>query len=136
MAAWGSHIPWESAWRITRHQVYGKPEDYARLPDAFFESALAYGTGGTCFESNLALKALLTDLGFQCELAFCDMEKELPNPHCAVTVQLEGDLLLADAGYPIPAAFPLDLSEITTVDTTTYMYRAEPTAHNRWKSRG
>lgn len=132
MAAWGSHIPWESAWRIARHQDHGRPADYARLPDAFLDSAIVFGTGGTCFESNFALKALLTDLGFQCELAFCDMEKELPNPHCAVTVRLDDNLVLADAGYPIPAAFPLDPAETMSIDTNVYVYHAEPIAENRW----
>jgi arylamine N-acetyltransferase len=110
----------------------GTAESYARLPDAFFDSAMALGTGGTCFESNYALRALLTALGFQCELAFCDMEKEIENPHCALTILLDDGLYLADVGYPIPAAFPLDQSTITHVDTGVYIYHAEPIAGNRW----
>jgi arylamine N-acetyltransferase len=81
MMAWAGIIPWESASRIAQHQRPGAPEDHARLPDAFIASAVAHGTGGTCFESNFALGTLLTDLSFQCQLAFCDMENEIENPH-------------------------------------------------------
>jgi arylamine N-acetyltransferase len=132
MAAWGSHIPWESVSRISRHQKPGTPEDYAQSPEAFFESSISHGTGGTCFESNFALQALLNQLGFETELAFCDMENEIENPHCAVMVRLDGKLYLADAGYPIPAAFPLDPTETTTLDTNVYVYRATPSGENRW----
>src|SRR3954454_9390649 len=87
LAAWSHRIPWESASRIARHQLPGTPETYARWPEAFFRDALRLGTGSTCFESNLALRALLQSLGYSCALAFCDMSGENADPHCAILVR-------------------------------------------------
>src|SRR5574341_1430843 len=66
LAAWSRRIPWESASRIARHQFPGDPEVYARSPREFFRDALALGTGGTCFESNMALggQRYVADVGY------------------------------------------------------------------------
>jgi arylamine N-acetyltransferase len=133
LAAWSRRIPWESASRIARHQIPGTPETYARIPEAFFRDALRLGTGSTCFESNLALGALLQSLGFICTLAFCDMSDEYENPHCAVIVRDGRKLYLADAGYPIPAVLPLDNRQSTRVDVPVYTYFADPLEENCWK---
>jgi hypothetical protein len=109
------------------------PADYARQPDAFFADALRLGTGGTCFESNLALRALLDAIGFTGTLAFCDMETATIEPHCAAVVTLNGARYLADVGYPIPAALPLDPQAVTDVPTPVYAYRAAPDAPDRWQ---
>lgn len=132
LTGWSCHIPWESVSRIARHRAPGTPESYACAPDVFFENAIRYGTGGTCFESNFALRALLDALGFDCALAFCDMEGEIENPHCALTVRLDDRLYLADVGYPIRLALPLDPAEKTQVDTGIYIYYAEPVGACRW----
>jgi arylamine N-acetyltransferase len=132
LTGWSSHIPWESISRIARHQTAGTPKTYACAPDAFFENAIRYGTGGTCFESNFALHALLSALGFESALAFCDMEGETENPHCALTVRVDDTVYLADAGYPVRLALPLDPLEKTQVDTGAYIYYAEPVAPDRW----
>lgn len=132
---WPRCIPWESASRIARHRARGTPADYARLPDRYFEQALAQGTGGTCFESNLALRSLLTPLGFTASLQFCDMEGETVNPHCALIVQLDGRAYLADVGYPIPAALELLPAQPTEVQTAVYRFAAAPEAGARWRIR-
>src|SRR5690606_41313553 len=98
LAAWAARIPWESASRIAYHQDAGTPDDYARPPERFFADALRLGTGGTCFESNLALRALLDALGFEVTLHFCDMRSATVTPHCATVVPLVGALDLAAVG--------------------------------------
>lgn len=130
---WARQIPWESASRIARHRAPGTPHDYARLPDRYFEQALTQGTGGTCFESNLALRALLMPLRFQASLHFCDMEGDFVNPHCALIVRLDGQPYLADVGYPIPAALPLKPDQPTEVETAVYRFAASPEAGARWR---
>ncbi len=132
LLGWATHIPWESASRIARHQRPGAPADYARRPAAFFADALRLGTGGTCFESNFALRALLEALGFTSTMAFCDMESATVEPHCALLVRLDGLTWLADAGYPIPAALPLDSDAPTSVEAPVYTYAATPVGLERW----
>lgn len=134
--AWSTHIPWESASRIARHRRSGTPQDYARLPDAFFRDALALCTGGTCFESNLALRALLRTIGFDTTLAFCDMvNASTTDPHCAVIVPHQNALWLADAGYPVPAALELDSRKVTVAASSVYDWRATPIPADRWAVR-
>ncbi len=133
LLGWSRHIPWESASRIARHQRPGTPQDYARCPEVFFHDALTLGTGGTCFESNLALRALLRAVGFEGVLAFCDMKTQTVNPHCAFVVTLEGARYLADVGYPVPAALRLDPHAPTVVETPVYRYHAVPVGVDRWE---
>jgi arylamine N-acetyltransferase len=135
LAAWSQRIPWESASRIARHQLSGTPETYARWPEAFFRDALRLGTGGTCFESNLAFRALLQSLGYTCTLAFCDMSDEYENPHCAVIVREGSKQYLADVGFPIPEALPLDKRQPTSINVPVYTYYAEPLDESRWNIR-
>lgn len=135
LVAWSARIPWETASRIARHQQDGTAIDYARFPSQFFADALDYSTGGTCFETNLALRALLTDLGFTSALHFCDMETPTINPHCALTVELESGTYLADMGYPIPGALRLDDTETTHLSTPAYAFRAIPHFNHRWEVR-
>jgi hypothetical protein len=51
-----------------------------------------------------------------------------------IIVQIDDRLHLADAGYPIPAAFPLDPSGITDVDMGVYIYPSRPIAERRWQN--
>ncbi|GAB4573012.1 MAG: hypothetical protein Kow0077_14080 [Anaerolineae bacterium] len=132
LLAWSQRIPWESASRIARHLLPGTPEAYARPPEVFLADTLRLGTGGTCYESNLALRAVLQALGFEATLAFCDMRVAIGDPHCALVVTLDGLRYMADVGYPIPAALLLDEEAPTEVETPVYQYCARPVAHNRW----
>jgi arylamine N-acetyltransferase len=138
LTAWATCIPWESVSRIARHQQPGSPLNYARDPEAFYADALRHGTGGTCFESNFALKALLDALGFTSDLIFCDMLEDTGwqiDPHSAVIVRLDGERYLADAGFPVPAALRLSLAETTTVVTPVYHYEAIPAEPEQWEVR-
>jgi arylamine N-acetyltransferase len=129
--AWAASIPWESASRIARHGVPGTSADYARPPEAFFRDALVLGTGGTCFESNFALSSLLTELGYEAVLGFCDMPPGRINPHCAVQVALNGDRIFVDVGFPVPQAVRLE-HEPRRIDTGVYVYHVIPEAADRW----
>ena len=135
LAAWAARIPWESASRIAYHQDAGTPDDYAGPPERFFADALRLGTGGTCFESNLALRALLDALGFEVTLHFCDMRSATVNPHCATIVPLDGALYLADVGYPVAGALRLDPTAPTERETPSYLFRAIPQGDGRWQVR-
>lgn len=133
LLAWSTFIPWESASRIARHKTPSAPYQYARTAPQFFDDALNRGLGGTCFESNSALKGLLDALGFETQFAFCDMEQSrVDNPHCALTVMLDGTRYLADVGWPLPAAVPLD-SVPTTAEAPVYQYHIEPADGERWR---
>ncbi|MCC6566627.1 MAG: arylamine N-acetyltransferase [Chloroflexi bacterium] len=132
LIAWSERIPWESASRIARHTHPGSPEQYARDPDAFFDDALERGLGGTCFESNSAAAALLTELGYDVTRHLCDMSKEHVDPHCALSVTLDDGRYLADVGFPIPAAIPLN-GEAQAAMTMVYRYHVEPVADQRWR---
>jgi len=134
LRAWSERIPWESASRIARHINGGNPADYALWPADYFARAIQQGTGGTCFESNLAFSALVAELGFEVALSFCDMSKSRTvNPHCATVIALNGDRYLADVGYPIPGALRLNGSQATQVETPVYTYHADPEADGRWR---
>lgn len=138
LLAWSSRIPWESASRIARHQRPGQPADFARRPEAFFADALVLGTGGTCFESNLALRALLDASGYDTALVFCDMWENggwQVDPHCAVLVRLDSARYVADVGYPVPGALCLEPDRTTAVETPVYRYEAVPVGPERWEVR-
>lgn len=132
LVAWSERIPWESASRIARHTRPGTPEQYARDADAFFADALERGLGGTCFESNSAAATFLTELGYDVTRHLCDMSTDEVDPHCALSVALDGTRYLADVGFPIPAAIPLT-DAAQTVMTMVYRYHVEPVAHQRWR---
>lgn len=135
LVAWAARVPWESASRIAYHQVTSAPEDLVRLPERFFADALRLGSGGTCFESNLALRALLEALGFDVTLHFCDMQTATVNPHCAGIVALDGARYLADVGYPVAGALRLDPAGVTERETPSYLFRAIPQGGGRWELR-
>ena len=138
LRAWAGCFPWESASRIARHRRPGAPADHARRPEAFFADALRLGTGGTCFESNLALHALLTALGYQSTLHFCDMKERGAwqiDPHSALIVTLDGQSYLADAGYPIPGVIRLAPADPVVKETPVYRYEVVSVAPDRWEVR-
>ena len=65
-----------------------------------------HGTGGTCFESNAALAALLQSVGIPVTLTIND-RPPLPACHTALLVVDGDDRLVADAGFPLYGAVPL-----------------------------
>jgi arylamine N-acetyltransferase len=126
---YGERVPWESASRITRAARL-PPDERPLLPEAFWERALRDGTGGTCFESNAALSALLAALEFDGALTVNDMH-DTRGCHTALVVRLREERLLVDVGYPIHAALPLR-AEATSRDTPWFRYLATPSGTGRF----
>jgi arylamine N-acetyltransferase len=58
------HVPWESVSRIVKRHTTADTTRCPRWPEEFWHEALSFGTGGTCFECNLAFYTLLATLGF------------------------------------------------------------------------
>lgn len=127
---YGATVPWESASRIAR--VSTTPRDECpRLPEAFWQSAVATGTGGTCFESNAALSALLASTGFAGYLTINDMG-DTRGCHTALVVDLAGTRHIVDAGYPLYAALPLDTGP-TSRTSPWLTYDVVPVAPHRYR---
>jgi len=124
-------VPWESASRIVRRQNTDEIENCPRWPEIFWQSAIQDGTGGTCFESNLAFIALLRTLGFEGYLTINDMH-EHTGVHTAIVILIDGQKWLVDAGFPVYAPLPLNPEQITTRETRLLNYTITPHGENHY----
>jgi arylamine N-acetyltransferase len=124
------HVPWESVSRIIKRSTTAETELCPRWPDEFWQETLEYGTGGTCFENNLAFFTLLNDLGFDGYLTINDMEN--PACHTASIITLHGKKYLADTTIPIPGALPIYTTQITRRSTEFHYYTIRPESNNRY----
>lgn len=106
LAAYAQRVPWESASRVVRRSRAGSAEACVVSPSAFWEAALSRGHGGTCFESNAALAALLASVRIPSVLTIND-RPPLAACHTALLVDADGERLVVDAGFPLYAAVPL-----------------------------
>ena len=105
-----TRIPWESASRIVRAHRVQVQQERPRRPAEFWQRAIIDRTGGTCFESDYALWALLRELGFDAHLHINDMPSlSQTRCHAAVTVALEGERYLSDVGTALRLRQPLRL---------------------------
>jgi arylamine N-acetyltransferase len=118
------HVPWESVSRIIKRNTTPETELCPRLPNEFWQEALKYGTGGTCFENNLAFFTLLNGLGFEGYLTINDMEN--PACHTASTIRLNGQKYLVDVAIPIHAALPIYDERISRRSTEFHQYTIRP----------
>ncbi|MBX3085837.1 MAG: arylamine N-acetyltransferase [Anaerolineae bacterium] len=132
MDGYTKRVPWESASRIARRADVTATEDCPRWPDEFWDSALEYGTGGTCFESNYAFSALLTALGFETYLTINNMGSTL-GCHTACVVTLADQRWLMDAGYPVHVPLPLDPTTATEAVSPYLSYAAVPDGARRFQ---
>ncbi|HNP71317.1 MAG TPA: arylamine N-acetyltransferase [Kouleothrix sp.] len=135
LGAYGRRVPWESASRIARRWGTAGLNERPRWAGEFWRQAIAQGTGGTCFESNLAFLALLKQLGFESYLTINNMG-ETRGCHTAIVVLLHGRRWLADAGYPLYAAVPLDTHRATGRETPFFHYSARPVATDEYLIEG
>ena len=132
LSAYAQHVPWESASRIVRRADRASADDCAVRPRAFWEQAMKGGLGGTCFESNAALAALLSACGFECVLTIND-RPPLAACHTALIVSLDGQRLVVDAGFPLYAAVPLPTgSRPVAVHSRWGTFTAAPTGPGRF----
>ena len=129
--AYGRRVPWESASRIVRRDELDDPGACPRWPERFWAEAQARGTGGTCFESNLAFFTLLQALGFHGYLTINNMLETI-GCHTASVITLHGQPYLVDAGYPILCAMPLDPQQPTERQTRYLNYRVSPTDNGQY----
>lgn len=124
------HVPWESVSRIIKRYTTPETELCPRWPDEFWLEALNYGTGGTCFENNLAFWTLLNDLGFKAYLTINDMEN--PACHTASIAVLDGQKYLADVAIPIQCALPIHASRSTRRTNAFHHYTIRPEGNCRY----
>lgn len=111
LSAYTRRVPWESISRIAR-----KARSFADaplMPSAFWASALAYGTGGTCYESNYAFLTLLRALGYDGYLTINNMNEKI-GCHSAIMITLDGISYLVDVGMPFPVAIPVRPNQPTS----------------------
>lgn len=129
-------VPWESASRIARRARLAESADCALLGQAFWESHLSRGVGGTCYESNYAFFGLLRWLGFEGYLTINDMGESV-GCHSAIVVLLDGQKFLVDVGLPLYAILPLREGLESTAESHFMRYAAKPLAEGRfeiWRS--
>jgi arylamine N-acetyltransferase len=124
------HIPWESVSRMIKRHTTRETDLCPRWPEEFWQEALHYGTGGTCFENNLAFFALLKSLGFDGYLTINDMEN--PACHTACMITLHRQKYLADVAIPIHCALPVYPSQITRRSTEFHHYTIRPEQNHRY----
>ncbi len=131
MAAYTRHVPWESASRIAKKAdvlelgARASGHAIARWPAEFWQSALEWGTGGTCFESNYAFFALLVELGFAGYLTVNNMHPTA-GCHAAIVLATDGGPWLADVGLPLYAPLPLDPDRETKRQSAFHGYTVRP----------
>jgi hypothetical protein len=128
--AYTRRVPWESASRIVRKADIAELEARPRDPVAFWEQAIGQGTGGTCFESNLAFSSLLRTQGYETYLTINDMGEQR-GCHTAIIVMLAGRYLV-DVGMPLYATLPIQANEITRIETAYQHYTVRPMAERRY----
>jgi arylamine N-acetyltransferase len=125
MHAYIRRVPWESASRILRRHTTPDTDACPRWPEEFWEQTLSEGTGGTCFENNLAFFSLLSSLGYPGYLTINDMgEQRLC--HTAVLISLQGHKHLADVAIPLLCSLPVRAGRITGRSTALYHYTVRP----------
>lgn len=124
------HVPWESVSRIIKRRATSKTELCPRWPDEFWQEALKYGTGGTCFENNLAFFTLLSGLGFNGYLTINDMEE--PGCHTACIITLNGQKYLADVAIPIYCALLISADQVAKRSTQFHNYRVRPMGAHKY----
>jgi arylamine N-acetyltransferase len=123
-------VPWESVTRIIKRYTTSKTALCPRWPEEFWQEALQYGTGGTCFENNLAFFTLLNHLGFDGYLTINDMEN--PACHTASIVMLKQQKYLVDVAIPIHCTLPIQADQITRRSTSFHHYTTRYTGNFRY----
>lgn len=125
------NVPWESASRIVVRDKTEKLEKCPRFGKPFWDSALQYGTGGTCYESNYAFFALLLCLGYEGYLTVNNMGDKV-GCHTAIIIFLDGEKYLVDVGLPIYALLPIRRKESNVIQSEFFTYTVESLGYNKY----
>jgi len=125
-------VPWESASRIVRRDQIETLKKCPVFGKKFWDSTLAYGTGGTCYESNYAFYSLLRRMEYEGYLTVNNMGDTI-GCHTAIVIFLEGDKYLVDVGLPIFAPLPLRKKETTVVESDFFTYTVESLGYHKFE---
>jgi N-hydroxyarylamine O-acetyltransferase len=127
--AWCRRVPFDNLVKRI-HLVSGSSDPFPNgEPAPFFESWLAYGTGGTCWPGSAALHALLVTLGFDARRGSAAMFDNLSGPihtHGTVLVRIDGTDHWVDSSMLTDTALPLVPHEPTRHDDPLSPVWAEP----------
>ncbi len=118
-------VPWESVTRLLRRHDTPRTADCPRWPEEFWAEALAAGTGGTCFENNLAFFSLLAALGYTGYLTINDMPPQRLC-HTAIIILLHGQKYLVDVAIPLHCVLPVHPGRLTRRWTLFHQYTLRP----------
>jgi len=125
-------VPWESVSRIVKRYTTPKTEDCPRWPEEFWQDALQFGFGGTCFESSLAFYSLLLALGYDGYLTVNDMG-DSRGCHAAIVILLGGNKYLVDITIPVHAALRIDPYKTVKRKTAMFDYTLRPVAEDKYE---
>ncbi|MFC2171453.1 arylamine N-acetyltransferase [Acidobacteriota bacterium] len=99
-------IPYENITKIVRFHEQSEWENRLRLPQDVIKEHVDYQAGGTCFSLTFCLDKILGHLGFKTRIAMADMPSGT-NLHCAVIIETDSGIHLADPGYLQPCPLPV-----------------------------
>lgn len=125
LTAYTRKIPWESMSRIHRKASMFPPEYPYLMPEAFWQSAIMNGTGGTCYESNYAFFALLKALGYKGYLTINNMNEYI-GCHTALMMMIDDVWHLVDVGMPFHVAIPFNPTQKTERPGQFHSYSISP----------
>ena len=125
LSAYTERVPWESASRLVRRAQHETNEACVNWPAAFWQQARDKTLGGTCFESNGALFALLMALGFEGYLTINNMGEQI-GCHTAIVIKLGGTKWLVDVGMPLFVPIPFTPAYETHAASGVFHYRIRP----------
>jgi arylamine N-acetyltransferase len=125
LGAYTRKVPWESISRIARKATSAHLEDAPLMPSNFWVSAIAYGTGGTCYESNYAFLTLLQALGYRGYLTINNMNDTI-GCHSAIILTIEEKDYLVDVGMPFHVAIPIHPTQKTSRQGQFHAYSITP----------
>ena len=130
--AYINRVPWESVSRILKRRSTHETRDCPRLPEEFWDDAMRYGFGGTCYESSLAFCSLLISLGYEGYLTVNDMGTSRAC-HAAIVIQIDGQKYLVDITIPVHAAIRIDPRKPVRRKTALFDFTLQPAYQNRYE---
>lgn len=131
ITAYCTMVPWESVSKIVKRSICNNPGDCVRSEDEFWTQSFKYGTGGTCYESNLAFYNLLISLGFDGYLTINKIADK-SSVHSAIVVTINQSKYIADIGYPLYAPIPLVEKGTSYSTYQAITYRSSCIAENEY----
>ena len=131
VAGYTRAVPWESASRIVRRARHEHSADCFLAGEAFWQSHLAQGSGGTCYESNYVFFALLRRLGYQGYLTINDMGETI-GCHSAIVILHGERKLLVDVGFPLYTLVPILADRETNARCSIMRYSLQAQGDDRY----